>query len=134
MTLGSATMSQMNGWREKEHPLCNNPTLFPDQRNEWKAVYTKDKEQKTPIETMALGVPRRCIGLIAIGKSDDRIKETGPTSRQGYSELQEEGINVTTQDIFITKDIRGEIETTCNNFDNTYAPAGPDKGGKPRET
>ena len=83
MTLGSATMSQMNGWREKEHPLCNNPTLFPDQRNECKAVYTEDKEQKTPIETMALGVERRCIRLIAIRKPDHRIKETGPTGRQG---------------------------------------------------
>ena len=35
MTLGSATMSQMNGWREEEHPLGNNSTFFTDQRNEW---------------------------------------------------------------------------------------------------
>ena len=83
MTLGSAMISQMNGWRKEEHPLCNNSPLFPDQRNEWIAVRAEDKGQKTPTETMALGVERRCIRLIAIRKPDHRIKETGPTSRQG---------------------------------------------------
>ena len=32
MTLGSATMSQMDGQREEERPLYNNPTLLPDKR------------------------------------------------------------------------------------------------------
>ena len=31
--------------------------------------------------------------------------------------MQEVGINVTTQDIFTKKDIRGETESICNNFD-----------------
>ena len=45
MTLGSATMSQMDGQREEECPLYNNPTLLPDKRKEWEAGCTEDKEQ-----------------------------------------------------------------------------------------
>ena len=43
----------------------------------------------------------------------------GPTARREHLELQEADINVTahTQNIFIKKDIRGEIESTCNNPD-----------------
>ena len=54
-----------------------------------------------------------------IGGPDHTIKEMGPTARREYLELQEADINVTahTQNIFIKKDIRGEIESTCNNPD-----------------
>ena len=45
MMLGSATMSPMNGRREEERPHYNIPTLLPDQRNEWEARCTENKEQ-----------------------------------------------------------------------------------------
>ena len=151
LTLGSATMSQMNGRRELERPLYNNPTLLPDQRNEWEAGCTEEKihmltasdmykeavmigsdprdeynamdvVQKTGVETMALGVVRRCIGLIAIRKPDHGIHEPRPTSRQGCSEMQEAVTNVTTKNIFMRKDIGDETERTCNNFDVTNTP------------
>ena len=67
MTLGSATIGQLNGWREEKHPFCNNSTLFPDQGNKTipnsqnTAVRAKEKGQRTPIVTVmttAIGVAR----------------------------------------------------------------------------
>ena len=56
----------------------------------------------------------------------------GPTAKREYSELQEADINVTTQEIFTQKDIRGEIRSTYNNSDimstSTHQRAKIDRG------
>ena len=69
-----------------------------------------DVVQKTGVETMAIGVARKCIRLIAIRKPDHGINKPRPTSRQGCSELQEAVTNVPTKEIFMRKDIRDKTE------------------------
>ena len=55
-----------------------------------------------------LGVTSWCIcELTSIKDLDRTITLMGPTAQQEYSELQETSTNVTTQDIFTEKDIRG---------------------------
>jgi hypothetical protein len=123
MTLGSATVGQLDGWREEKHPFYHDCTSFQDPGDEMitEVVRKKEKGRKTPAEnvmTTALGVASGCIGeLITIKDLDHTITEMGPTAQQEYSELQEADINVTTQDIFTQKDIRSEIDITHNNSD-----------------
>ena len=92
IALGSATIGQLDGWREEKHPFCHDSTFFRDPGNEMitKVVRTKEKGQKTPAEdamTTVLGVASWCIGeLITIEDLDHTITETGPTAKREYSE------------------------------------------------
>jgi hypothetical protein len=54
-----------------------------------------DLVQKTGVETMAIGVARKWIRLIAIRKPDHVVNKPRPTSSQGSSELQEVVTNLT---------------------------------------
>ena len=92
MTLGSATIGQLDGWRGETHPSRHDSTLHPDPSNRMVfnsqtfTMSARDKGWKTPPEktmTITLEGTSQCIGEpIPIEGPDHVLGEMEPIARQ----------------------------------------------------